>query len=191
VRGDVPGVLVNVAPEGRGAAVIVRVCAGVSESVQLTVKLSNVSSSTALLPMAARTGGVFAATLIVTVLVSDMGGLPLSVQTKVTVKLMPFWAAVGVNENVPITGDVPGVLVNDAPVGRPVAAIVNVFAGMSESVQVTVKVKVLPTDTDWGDGGTLRLGATFTSLTVMTTGLGPAVAVPSLQLKLTVKLPGP
>ena len=56
------------------------------------------------------------------------------------VKLPGPCTSVGVHENVPLTGVVPGVLENVAPVGRPLAVIVKVLAGRSESVQLTVKV---------------------------------------------------
>ena len=66
----------------------VKAFAGMSGSVAIAVKVSNVSSSTVLLPMAARIGGrLTSRTVIDTVPLFESGGTPLSVQVKVAVKL--------------------------------------------------------------------------------------------------------
>jgi hypothetical protein len=63
----------------------VSVCAGWSLSVAVAVKDSVVPSFTVLLPMALRTGGLFASlTVMVIVSVSARGGVPLSVTRTVT-----------------------------------------------------------------------------------------------------------
>src|SRR3990170_5763947 len=66
----------------------VSVCAGMSASVAVAVKLRSEPSLTVLLPIAARTGAVLAWSLIVIVIasVSFSGGVPLSVTVTVTGK---------------------------------------------------------------------------------------------------------
>ncbi len=106
-------------------------------------------------------------TVIVVVLLAERTGFPLSVAANTTLKVAPVWLGPGVNVNVPLAG-FPGVDEKLIPDAKPVADSVNVFAGRSLSVPVTVKVRVVLAATVCEEGA-LTTGDVFTSFTVMVT----------------------
>ena len=110
-------------------------------SVAETVKLMLVCSLTVCDPGTVREGGV-TVTDIVTVPTFDIGGVPLSVAEKATLKVPSRWDWVGVNRNSPVDE------LKLIPATRPDAERVTTFEGTSGSVAVTVKFKVVPTATD-------------------------------------------
>ncbi len=78
-----------------------------------------------------------AVTVIEIVRLAESAGDPLSVTRTVTGEV-PVWVRVGVQEKTPVLG------LMEAPLGAPVSRLkVKVWAGMSTSVAVAVKVRLL------------------------------------------------
>src|SRR5437762_3072734 len=109
--------------------------------------------------MGVRTTGDDAFTITVNEFVSLRLGEPLSVTRTFTVLVVSAWATVGRQLNAPL----PLMIV--APVGGLTSEHDNVFAGISESVAVLVKVMVA-SSLMVRLAGRVTTGALFTSLTI-------------------------
>ena len=107
------------------------------------------------------------ATVIVTLLLVEAMGEPLSVAANVTANVIPCWFWLGVKEKVPEAG-FPVTVGKLMPETRPVALRVTTLAGRSLSVALTEKVVVEFTVAVAVDGLEM-VGATLTSETVMLT----------------------
>src|SRR5947207_11793 len=106
--------LIDAPPGAPGSSEKVNICAGMSGSVALAVKVRRVFSFTDCDPIGASTGALLTSlTTILIVSKSLNAGEPLSVTRTVTELVLGPWASVGVHVNTPE----PGLI--DAPAGAP------------------------------------------------------------------------
>src|SRR5262245_2879292 len=115
--------------------------------------------------------GATLTSLTVTVIAASVFATPSDTRTEKLYDPGP-WASVGVQEKAPVDELI------DAPVGAPTKLNVNVWAGMSGSVAVAVKVNAVSSSIVADDGTPEMVGATLTSLTVTVIGAS-AFATPS------------
>src|SRR5260370_766497 len=161
-QGRTPVGGLRLTPVGAATSEKVSVFVGMSGSVAVLVAVRLESSLMVCVGGVVSTGGRFTS-LTMTVIVSAplSGGTPLSVTRMVIEFVLGPWVSLGVQEKTPVME------LMVAPAGAPGSSEkVNVLAGMSASLAVTVKVSSVPSLTVGSLTGP-NTGAVLTALTVM------------------------